>query len=53
MRLAGRLARARALLAGRRALLLWHSSHARWHGERAYERGVAVALLKQRIASGG
>jgi hypothetical protein len=52
-RLAQRLARARALLAGRRTLLLWHSSHARWHRERAYERGVAVALLQQRIANGG
>jgi hypothetical protein len=52
-RLARRLARARALLAGRRTILLWHSAHARWHSERAYERGVAVGLLKQRIASGG
>jgi hypothetical protein len=52
-RLARRLARARALLAGRRTMLLWHSAHARWHSERAYERGVAVGLLKQRIASGG
>jgi len=52
-RLGRRLARARALLAGRRTMLLWHSSHARWHSERAYERAVAVELLKQRIASGG
>jgi len=52
-RLRRRLARARALLAGRRTVLLWHSAHARWHSERAYERGVAVELLKQRIASGG
>jgi hypothetical protein len=52
-RLTRRLARARALLAGRRTVLLWHSAHARWHSERAYERGVAVGLLKQRIASGG
>jgi hypothetical protein len=52
-RLARRLARARAMLAGRRTMLLWHSAHARWHSERAYERGVAVGLLKQRIASGG
>jgi hypothetical protein len=53
VRLTRRLARARALLAGRRTMLLWHSAHARWHSERAYERGVAVGLLKQRIASGG
>jgi hypothetical protein len=52
-RLTRRLARARAMLAGRRTMLLWHSAHARWHSERAYERGVAVGLLKQRIASGG
>jgi hypothetical protein len=52
-RLAGRLARARAMLAGRRTMLLWHSAHARWYSGRAYEHGVAVALLKQRIASGG
>jgi hypothetical protein len=51
-RLTRRLARARALLAGRRTVLLWHSAHARWHSERAYERGAAVALLKQRIAGG-
>jgi hypothetical protein len=51
-RLAQRLARARAMLAGRRTMLLWHSAHARWYSERAYERGVAVALLKQRIAGG-
>ena len=52
-RMKARLARARALLAGRRMMLLWHSAHARWHSDRAYERGVAVGLLKQRIASGG
>jgi hypothetical protein len=52
-RLSRRLARARAMLAGRRTMLLWHSAHARWHSERAQERAVVVALLKQRIASGG
>ena len=51
-RLARRLARARAMLAGRRTMLLWHSAHARWHSDRAYERGQAVELLKQRIAGG-
>lgn len=52
-RLKTRLARARALLAGRRMMLLWHSAHARWYADRAHERGVAVGLLKQRIAEGG
>jgi hypothetical protein len=52
-RLARRLARARAMLAGRRTVLLWHGAHARWHSERATERGMAVELLKQRIAGGG
>jgi hypothetical protein len=52
-RLTRRLARGRALLAGRRTMLLWHSAHARWYSGRAYERGVAVALLKERIAAGG
>jgi hypothetical protein len=53
VRLTRRLARARAMLAGRRTLLLWQSAHARWHFERAYERAQAVELLKQRIAAGG
>jgi hypothetical protein len=52
-RLTRRLARARAMLAGRRTMLLWHGAHARWYSGRAYEHGVAVALLKQRIANGG
>jgi hypothetical protein len=52
VRLARRLARARAMLAGRRTMLLWHSAHARWHSDRAYERAQAVELLKQRIAGG-
>jgi hypothetical protein len=51
-RLARRLARARAMLAGRRTMLLWHSAHARWHSDRAVERGQAVELLKLRIAGG-
>ena len=51
-RLTRRLARARAMLAGRRTMLLWHSAHARWHSDRANERGQAVELLKQRIAGG-
>jgi len=52
VRLTRRLARARAMLAGRRTMLLWNSALARWHSDRAYERGQAVELLKQRIAGG-
>ncbi len=51
-RLERRLARARALLAGRRTVLLLNTALARWHSERAQERAAAVALLKQRIAGG-
>jgi hypothetical protein len=51
-RLSRRLARARALLAGRRTLLLFRSALANWHSQRADERGAAVALLKQKIAGG-
>jgi hypothetical protein len=52
-RLARRLMRARAMLAGRRTMLLWHSAHVRWYSDRAYERGIAVAILRERIANGG
>jgi hypothetical protein len=51
-RLTQRLERSRALLAGRRTVLLLRGALANWHSQRAYERGVAVALLKQRIAGG-
>jgi hypothetical protein len=51
-RLERRLDRARALLAGRRVALAWKGAIAHWHDQRAYEHGVAVALLKQRIAGG-
>jgi hypothetical protein len=49
-RLERRLARARALLAGRRTALLWHSAYARWQRSRAAERRVAVDALKAQIA---
>ena len=52
-RLRARLARARAMLAGRRTMLLWNRGFARWHSDRADQRGLAVALLKQQIAGGG
>jgi len=51
-RLSRRLGRTRALLAGSRTALLWKGAIAHWHSQRAYEHGVAVALLKQRIAGG-
>ena len=51
-RLDRRLARARALFAGCRAALAWKSAIGHWHSQRAYDHGVAVALLKQRIAGG-
>jgi hypothetical protein len=47
-----RLDRARALLAGSRVALLLKSVLAGWHSQRAYEQGVAVALLKDQIAGG-
>jgi hypothetical protein len=51
-RLERRLARARALLAGRRTVLLLNTALARWHSSRAQDRAAAVALLKQQIAGG-
>jgi hypothetical protein len=51
-RLDRRLARTRALAGGRRIVLLLNSALTRWHTQRAYERAVAVALLKQKIAGG-
>jgi hypothetical protein len=49
-RLLRRLARARALVAGRRTALLWHSAYARWQRGRAAERRLAVDALKAQIA---
>jgi hypothetical protein len=51
-RLSRRLDRTRALLAGRRTVLLLKGALAHWHSQRAYEHGVAVTLLKQKIAGG-
>jgi hypothetical protein len=51
-RLTRRLARTRALLAGRRTALLLNSALANWHSHRADERALAVAFLKQKIAGG-
>jgi predicted HicB family RNase H-like nuclease len=52
VRLSRRLARARALLAGRQTVLLLNTALARWHSRQADERGAEVALLKQQIAGG-
>ena len=49
-RLARRLARARALVAGRRTALLWHSAYSRWQRGRAAGRSLAVEALKAQIA---
>ena len=51
-RLLRRLARARALVAGRRTMLLWHSAYARWQRSRAAERKLAVDALRTQIAGG-
>jgi hypothetical protein len=49
-RLLRRVARARALVAGRRTALLWHSAYARWQRDRAAERRLIVESLKKQIA---
>jgi hypothetical protein len=51
-RLDRRLARARALLAGRRTALLWNTALTRYERERAYQRAAAVHELKRLIAGG-
>jgi len=49
-RLVRRVARARALLAGRRTALLWHTAYSRWQRGRAAEHRLAVETLKAQIA---
>jgi hypothetical protein len=51
-RLERRLARARALVAGRRTALLWHTAIGRYQRERAAQHVAIAAALKQRIAGG-
>ena len=51
-RLLRRLARARALLAGRRTALLWHGAYSRWQRSRAAESRLAAEALKAQIAGG-
>jgi hypothetical protein len=49
-RLLRRVARVKALVAGRRTALLWHTAYGRWQRERAAQHRFAVALLKGQIA---
>ena len=49
-RLLRRVARVRALVAGRRTALLWHTAYSRWQRGRAAEHRVAVETLKAQIA---
>jgi hypothetical protein len=49
-RLLRRLARVRAVVAGRRTALLWHTAYARWQRSLAAEHRLAVEALKARIA---
>jgi hypothetical protein len=50
-RLLRRLARVRALVAGRRTALLWHTAYARWQRGLAADHRLAVEDLKARIAA--
>jgi hypothetical protein len=49
-RLKRRLARVRALVAGRRTALLWHTAYSRWQRERAAGHRLAADALKAQIA---
>ena len=49
-RLLRRVARARALLAGRRTVLLWHTAYARWQRGRVEGHRLAAEALKIQIA---
>jgi cellulase (glycosyl hydrolase family 5) len=49
-RLLRRVARARAMVAGRRTALLWHRAYARWQRGRADQHRLAVEALKAQIA---
>jgi hypothetical protein len=51
-RLLRRLARVRALVAGRRTALFWHRNYSRWQRGRAAAHQVAAEMLKTRIAGG-
>lgn len=49
-RVTRRLARMKALLAGRRTALLWHSSFAQYRRDRAAQHAAAAYALEQKIA---
>jgi hypothetical protein len=49
-RLLLRLARARAVAAGRRTAMLWHVAFTRMHREQVRERTLAIETLKRQIA---
>ncbi len=51
-RLLRRVARVRALVAGRRTALLWHTAYGRWQRGRAAGHRLAVEELKAQIAGG-
>jgi hypothetical protein len=51
-RLLRRLARVRALVAGRRTALFWHRSYSRWQRGRAAAHSAAAEALKAQIAGG-
>jgi len=51
-RLLRRLARTRALVAGRRTALFWHRAYSRWQRTRADEHRLAADALKAQIAGG-
>jgi hypothetical protein len=51
-RLLRRLARVRALVAGRRTALFWHRNYSRWQRGRAAAHRVAAEMLKAQIAGG-
>ncbi|HMJ95220.1 MAG TPA: hypothetical protein VK486_05170 [Thermoleophilaceae bacterium] len=50
-RLLQRLARVRALVAGRRTALLWHTAYSRWQRQRAAGHRLAAEALKAQIAA--
>ena len=49
-RLLRRLARVRALVAGRRTALLWHTAYGRWQRDRSAQHRLAADALKVQIA---
>jgi hypothetical protein len=50
-RLLRRVARVKALVAGRRTALLWHTAYSRWQRNRAASHRLAAETLKAQIAA--